>query len=222
MLTPALAQDTGGISPGSGTTTSPDLGGPPPAVEPIRWRQSRALGLPYRRGRLVNGVQLPSAGVDFISWDPVLQRLPNRPWRRWGTDRLIRTLLQALRVFRSTHPEAPRVLVGDLSRPYGGDFGRRYGGLGHASHQNGLDADVYYPRVDRRLEAATKPKQVDRVLAQALVDAFVALGPEYVFVGPSLQLHGPRKVVRPLRFHDDHLHVRLHGDTALSRPISEK
>ena len=29
-------------------------------------------------------------------------------------------------------------------------FGRRFGGLGHASHQNGLDVDVYYPRIDGR------------------------------------------------------------------------
>ena len=30
-----------------------------------------------------------------------------------------------------------------------------------------------------------------------------------VFVGPSLDLRGPRDVVTPLVHHDDHLHVRL-------------
>ena len=34
--------------------------------------------------------------------------------------------------YRDAHPDAPRVLVGDLSRRHGGFFGRRYGGLGHA------------------------------------------------------------------------------------------
>jgi hypothetical protein len=34
-------------------------------------------------------------------------------------------------------------------------------------------------------------------------------GAQFVFVGPHLRLHGPRKVVQPLRLHDDHMHVRL-------------
>ena len=101
------------------------------------------------------------------------------------------------------------MLVGDLSRPRGGDFGPRYGGIGHASHQNGLDADVYYPRNDGLLGIALRPEQVDRAAAQQLVDAFVRAGAEKVFVGPSLALHGPPHVVQPLVHHDDHLHVRL-------------
>jgi murein endopeptidase len=107
------------------------------------------------------------------------------------------------------HPGAPPVLVGDLSRPHGGDFGPRFGGIGHASHQNGLDADVYYPRRDRQLRRAARPGAVDRAAAQELVDAFVNAGAGYVFVGPSLDLHGPRKRVQALVHHDDHLHVRL-------------
>ena len=83
------------------------------------------------------------------------------------------------------------MLVGDLSRPHGGDFGAEFGGLGHASHQNGLDADIYYPRRDGRLRRAARPDQVDRAAAQELVDMFVRAGAEYVFVGPHLDLHGP-------------------------------
>ena len=37
-----------------------------------------------------------------------------------------------LRAYHDAHPDAPRVLVGDLSRRHGGYFGARYGGLGHA------------------------------------------------------------------------------------------
>jgi murein endopeptidase len=77
------------------------------------------------------------------------------------------------------------------------------------SHQNGLDADVYYPRVDGLERRAYAPALVDRALAQQLVDRFVAAGARTVYVGPSLQLKGPRKVVVPLVHHDDHLHVRL-------------
>ena len=93
--------------------------------------------------------------------------------------------------YAGRHPGAQPVLVGDLSRPRGGDFGPRFGGIGHASHQNGLDADVYYPRLDGRLRRARRPDQVDRAAAQELVDAFVREGAEYVFVGPSLDLRGP-------------------------------
>jgi hypothetical protein len=61
------------------------------------------------------------------------------------------------------------------------------------------------------LRRARRPDQVDRAAAQELVDAFVRAGAEYVFVGPSLDLRGPRKSVQPLVNHDDHLHVRLRG-----------
>jgi murein endopeptidase len=171
---------------------------------------SRAAGLPWR-GRLVHGRQLPLTGPGFATWDPILKRVGNRPWRRWGTDRLLYTLHRVLGAYAQRHPDAPPVLVGDLSRPRGGDFGPRFGGIGHASHQNGLDADVYYPRLDRRLRRPFKPSLVDRAAAQELVDAFVAEGAQYVFVGPSLGLRGPRKVVQALTHHDDHLHVRLRG-----------
>jgi hypothetical protein len=60
-------------------------------AESIQWRRSRALGKPWA-GRLVNGVRLPSEGRLFFTWDPVKKRSPNRAYRRYGTDRLIRVL----------------------------------------------------------------------------------------------------------------------------------
>ena len=111
--------------------------------------------------------------------------------------------------FAAAHPDAPRVGVGDLSRPGGGDFGRRFGGLGHVSHQNGLDVDVYYPRRDRLERAPRRVAHVDRVLAQELVDRFVRAGALRVFVGPNVGLRGPRPTVQKLPRHDDHLHLRL-------------
>jgi len=180
----------------------------PTPLPTITWRRSRALGV-HTAGRLRRGVRLPPVGEHHVTWDPVLRRSPNRAWRRWGTDRLVRTLLAVLAGYRAAHPGAPRVAVGDLSRPQGGEFGRRFGGLGHVSHQNGLDVDVYYPRRDGLPRRPARPGQVDRRLAQALVDGFVAAGAEYVFVGPRLRLRGPARVVQPLVHHDDHLHVRL-------------
>jgi murein endopeptidase len=158
---------------------------------------------------LRNAVQLPADSFDYVTWDPVLKRTPNRGWRRWGTTKLVETTEIVLRGYRDAHPEAPRVLVGDLSRRHGGWFGARYGGLGHASHQTGLDVDVYYPRLDGLERAARRPDQVDRVLAQELVDRFVNFGAIKIFVGPHVRLSGRRNVVTPLIYHDDHLHVRL-------------
>jgi murein endopeptidase len=183
-------------------------GGGDPAREPIRWRASRALGLPYA-GRLVNGVRLPAEDATFFTWDPIRDTTPNRWWRRYGTDRLVQTLLGVVGEFQDEHPDAARVGVGDLSRPRGGDFGPRFGHPGHASHQNGLDVDVYYPRLDRRERAPLRPAQVDRELAQDLVDRFVRAGAKFVFVGHRTGLRGPRRVVQAIPLHNDHMHVRL-------------
>jgi hypothetical protein len=174
----------------------------------VAWRTSRAIGLPFA-GRLVRGVQLPAEGADYFTFDLVLNRAPNRGWRRWGTDDLVRTVLRVVRDYRLAHPDAPRVGIADLSRPHGGEFGPRFGGLGHNSHQNGLDVDVLYPRLDGLERAPIKPSQIDRALAQDLVDRFVKAGAVYTFVGPRTGLHGPSRVVQELEHHDDHVHVRI-------------
>jgi murein endopeptidase len=180
-----------------------------PAVDPpIAWRASRAIGKPFA-GRLEDGVQLPAEGRDFWTYDWGLQTSPNRSWRRWGTDRLVRTLLDVLAAFRAANPGAPRIGVADLSRTHGGRFGANFGGLGHASHQNGLDADVLYPRIDRLERRAEAPALIDRPLAQRLLDGFVAAGATDVFVGPATRLHGAPGVVTQLVHHGDHMHVRI-------------
>lgn len=176
--------------------------------EGVVWRDSIPLGSPTR-GALVNGVQLPAEGESFFTWDFPLGASPSRPWRRWGTDDTVRVLLRVTAEYRYAHPEAPRVGIADVSRPSGGPFGRRYGGLGHASHQSGLDVDVLYPRLDGLESAPSSPKQIDRPLAQDLVDRFVAAGAQYAFIGHRTKLGGPRKVVRKLAYHDDHIHVRF-------------
>jgi hypothetical protein len=178
------------------------------ATASVHWHRSHSLGLPFA-GRLVNGVQLPVRGRGFETWDPVLKRSPDRGWRRWGSDRLVSIVLRVVRAYRAAHPLAPPVLIGDLSRPHGGNFDRRFGGLGHASHQNGLDVDVYYPRLDRRLRAPTSVRQIDSRLAQDLLDRFLDAGATRIFVGPHTTLRGPRRIVFRLVHHDNHMHVRI-------------
>jgi murein endopeptidase len=180
----------------------------PPDPPPIRWRRSIPLGQPGA-GRLVRGVRLPAWGPLFHTWDPVLKRSPNRPWRRWGTDRLLRVILRVARSYRAAHPAALPMLVGDLSRPHGGDFGPQFGYIGHATHQNGLDVDVYYPRSDRLPRAPLHAGHIDRRLSQDLVDRFLRAGAEVIYVGPATGLTGPPGKVVAIANHDNHLHVRI-------------
>ena len=121
-------------------------------------------------------------------------------------------LLRVLDEYAAAHPEAGRVGIGDLSRPDGGVFDERFGGRGHASHQNGLDVDVYYPRLDGQELRAARPAQVQRALSQDLVTRFVRAGAVKVFVGLRVGLRGPRRKVEPLIYHDDHMHVRIGPD----------
>ena len=178
--------------------------------ERIHWRHSVAVGLP-EAGNLVRGVLLPAEGVHYFTWDPIRTRQPNRAWRRWGTDDLVRTTLRVIRGYAEAHPGAPRVGIGDLSRHHGGDFGPQFGGIGHATHQNGLDVDVYYPL---RSEAERAPFSVDEVdlrLAQDLIDRFVRAGAVRVYVGPNTGLIGPPDIVQAIPNHDNHLHARISG-----------
>src|SRR3954451_23363057 len=74
-----------------------------PVTPVVHWRHSRAVGAPWA-GRLVRGVMLPAEGPDWFTWDPVLNRRPNRAWRRWGTDTLVRTVLRVLHDYREDNP----------------------------------------------------------------------------------------------------------------------
>ena len=203
--TSATPARTAQVSPPGGTPAPP--ADPPP--ERIRWRRSRAVGKPFR-GRLVRGVRLPREGPDFATWDPALDLSPNRASRRWGTDRLLRVLLRVLRAYGEEFPTRPArswaTSAGSAaatSEPVSAAWAtaRTRTGLTWTSTTRG-STDVRWPR--------SRVGQVDLPLAQELVDLFVCAGAEYVFVGPSTPLTGPRGVVRPLVHHDDHMHVRIY------------
>jgi murein endopeptidase len=94
-------------------------------------------------------------------------------------------------------------VIGDISREHGGPMDE------HASHQNGLDVDVYFPRRDGTLRAPTSQSQINHRLAQDLLDRFLAAGAQTIFVGYSTGLRGPTGVVVPWPGHDYHMHVRF-------------
>ena len=59
------------------------------------------------------------------------------------------------------------------------------GPIGHASHQNGLDVDIYYPRADGRERAPRFASEIDRALSQELVDRFLARGAQVISWAPT-------------------------------------
>jgi len=168
----------------------------------IHWHRATSHGLPYA-GSLTAGTQLPVEGADWVTWNPIEDSVPNLPHRLYGNEHTIRAIVSVVAAYRAANPDAPRVVVGDISFRGGGPMEQ------HRSHQNGLDVDVYYPRLDRWLRAPRTTDQVDRGLAQDLLDRFVAAGAEKVFVGYSTGLHGPIGVVVPYPNHENHMHVRF-------------
>jgi hypothetical protein len=168
----------------------------------VEWHHATSIGLPYG-GRLVDGTQLPVEGPDWVTWNPVTDSVPNLPHRLYGNEHTIRTILSVIGAYRSAHPNVPRVVVGDISFRDGGRMEE------HVSHQNGLDVDVYYPRLDRHLSAPITAGQIDRDLAQDLLDRFVAAGVQTVFIGYATGLRGPSGVVVPYPNHENHMHLRF-------------
>ena len=140
----ALAQDMGTLNPKPlpplADPTNPRL----PAKEvfgramtPVE-AQARSIGF-YSRGCLAGAKALP---VDGESWQVV--RLSRN--RMWGNPAMIAFLE---RFSRKAKAEGVwnGILVGDISQPRGGPML-----TGHASHQIGLDADVWLtPMPDRKL-----------------------------------------------------------------------
>jgi hypothetical protein len=169
----------------------------------IEWHHAASVGLPYN-GSLFHGTQLPIEGPDWVTWNPVTDSVPNAASRVYGNDRTIRAIVSVTGAYRAANPSAPRVLVGDISRPGGGPMTDE-----HVSHQNGLDVDIYFPRVDGTLRAPVAPGDIDHRLAQDLLDRFVAAGAQMVFVGYSTGLHGAAGVVIPYAGHENHMHVRF-------------
>jgi len=176
---------------------------PPDVPATVDWHHAVSLGLPYD-GSLIDGTQLPVEGPDWVTWNPVTDSSPNLPRRLYGNDRTIRAIVSVTASYRAAHPDAPPVVIGDISREGGGPMWDE-----HVSHQNGLDVDIYLPRLDRKLRAPVTPEQVDRLLAQDLVDRFVVAGASVIFVGYSTGLHGPAGVVVPYPGHEYHIHVRF-------------
>ncbi len=223
----AAAQDKGTVNPkplpqlakpDDPTTPAKELFARKPAPAPL---QARTIGF-YSKGCLAGAVALPINGP---TWQ--VMRLSRN--RNWGHPNLIEFLERLA-------AQAPKtgwrgLLVGDLSQPRGGPML-----TGHASHQVGLDADIWLtPMPDRALTreereevSATMIVAEDRrdVDPQVWTPAHTALikaaakDPQVarIFVNAAIKKALCREAgndrhwlgrVQPWWGHDFHFHVRI-------------
>ena len=123
---------------------------------------ARSIGF-YAKGCLAGAAALP---IDGVAWQAM--RLSRN--RNWGHPELV-ALVEKLAVEARQHDGWPGLLVGDLSQPRGGPML-----TGHASHQVGLDADIWLtPMPDRRL---SEKEREDLSATSMLADDKVSVDPK--------------------------------------------
>jgi penicillin-insensitive murein DD-endopeptidase len=117
---------------------------------------ARAIGS-YARGCLAGGISLPINGPD---WQ--VMRLSRN--RNWGHPRLL-DYLERLASDARALDGWPGLLVGDMAQPRGGPMI-----TGHASHQIGLDADIWFTPMPNRI--LTPQEREDLSATSMLKDPF--------------------------------------------------
>lgn len=162
---------------------------------------ARAVGK-YAAGCIEGAARLPDTGEGWRVAQPARGRAFGHP-----------TLVALV---REVAARVKKLKLGVLSI---GDLGQARGGpapSGHASHQTGLDVDIWFaaPMVDlaKKLPSRHWTQRVARLLEVAASDARV----ERVFVHPVIKRAlceaGSREWLRKMRpwwGHHDHFHVRL-------------
>ncbi|MET0277161.1 MAG: penicillin-insensitive murein endopeptidase [Pseudorhodoplanes sp.] len=223
----ASAQDKGSIDP----KPLPPLANPNDPKVPARDlfgrqltpanMQARAIGF-YSKGCLSGGIALP---VNGPTWQ--VMRLSRN--RNWGHPELVQTLERLA-------AKAPKIgwnglLVGDMAQARGGPMM-----TGHASHQVGLDADIWLTpmpnreltRLEREEMSATNVVREDwldvdaklwtpahfQIIRAAAQDPKV----ERILVNPAIKKALCREAgndkswlhkVRPWYYHNYHFHIRI-------------
>ncbi len=176
----------------------------------------------YSHGCFAGGVGLAENGPHWQVMRPSRNR-------RWGHPEMIKFLEELSG--EAARDGWPGLLIGDISQPRGGPMV-----TGHASHQVGLDVDIWFePMPERRLsdreretvgaQSLLKPgtRELDErkwtpAYAAVLKDAASHSEVERIFVHPAVKkklcdtVSGNRawlSKIRPYWGHDDHFHVRI-------------
>ncbi len=118
--------------------------------------KSQAVGF-YSSGSLIGASNLPLESFAHLK----IFRPRNRGW---GTQTLVNTIVNAATAFRKQFPVGDRVQIGDMAAHEGGQL------ASHASHQNGLDADVAY------LKANFKERNPNLIGDHGFEEVFVSGG----------------------------------------------
>lgn len=233
LLLPALAastaaQDKGSVNPKPLPALS-DPNDPKLAAKELFGRKATPAPLPsgavgfYAKGCLAGGAALPINGE---TWQ-VMRLSRNRNWAHPELINLVK------RLSAKAHRTAgwPGLLIGDMSQPRGGPML-----TGHASHQVGLDADIWLtPMPNRQLSRnereemsavmmvrsdrldidpnVWKPSHLPVIRAAAQEPAV-----ERIFVNAAIKKALCREAkgdrgwlakVRPMYGHDYHFHIRM-------------
>jgi penicillin-insensitive murein DD-endopeptidase len=249
-------------APSPPSPSAPSLASTAPADEAASHSDLPKVAVPFPRARptpeeireqnslastLFSEKKLPSAGaphpIGFYSagclagGEPLALQAPHwqvmRPSRNryWGHPELIQ-FIERLADNVAKHTDWPGILIGDMAQPRGGPLPS-----GHASHQIGLDVDIWLhampPKPYTRGEADNVPmtglvaddnKTLDPKLWQPAHAVLIKMAAkqqevERVFVNPAIKKELCRAKtasdedwmpkVRPWYGHDDHMHVRL-------------
>lgn len=180
-------------------------------------------------GYLLNARQMPKAEYWL-----------HRRFKNYGTPEMIAVIKAGTQNLRKQFPNAPPVIIGDLSKRYGGHFPP------HLSHQSGRDADIgYFIRgpYSHKLKGLTlvNRRTIDVPKTWAFLSGMLKTGLiESAFIDYQLQKVLYRyakkegiwseaelkkvfsyplwkgKVISHLRGHSDHMHVRFKA------PLSEQ
>ena len=184
---------------------------------------ARAIG-EYSAGCLQGAQALPLEGVGYQVMRPARHRY-------FGHPALVEFVVQLAARLQAKGPSM--LLVGDLSQPRGG---RAPGS--HASHQTGLDVDIWYWHPAQALHTLLSPVQRERLAARSVVDVQAGImrpaqrtrvqrilraaaedpRVDRLFVHPVIKRElcsmagkerGYLRKIRPWHGHDDHFHARL-------------
>jgi penicillin-insensitive murein endopeptidase len=224
----AMAQDKGSVDPKPlPPITNPN--DPNLAAKELFGRKTTAAALPaqaigfYAKGCLAGGEALP---INGDTWQ-VMRLSRNRNWAHPEIVALLK------RLSLKAHQQAgwPGILVGDMSQPRGGPML-----TGHASHQVGLDADIWLTPMPKRQLSRNEREEMSAVMmvrkdrldidphawtpTHLPVIRAAAQEPsvERIFVNAAIKKALCREAkgdrgwlakVRPMYGHDYHFHVRI-------------
>ena len=196
---------------------------------------ARSFGT-YARGCLAGATALP---VNGPAWQ--VMRLSRN--RNWGHPAMIALIK---RLAAKAHKDAgwPGILVGDIAQPRGGPALS-----GHASHQIGLDADIWLTPMPDRLLSREEREEMSAVMmvredrldvdprvftpghVLVLRDAAQEPAVQRIFVNPAIkkalcrEAKGDRSwlsKIRPWWGHDYHFHIRMRCPPGASQCEGQK